>query len=117
EDQWRCVVALEEVENPGSYAFELTGGSFPVPGFVVRTGDRLFAYVNVCPHAGRHLQWAPHRFLTKDLRNIICSAHGAIFEIDTGLCVAGPCLGESLRPLATRVVEGQVAVALPHFKN
>ena len=114
---WQKVCEVGEIENPGSYAFELSGGNFPIPGFLVRNGETIFAYVNVCPHLGRHMQWAPHRFLTKDLQNIICAAHGAVFEIDTGLCVGGPCLGDSLRSLSVRVRDSVIEVQRPDTKN
>jgi nitrite reductase/ring-hydroxylating ferredoxin subunit len=34
--------------------------------------------------------------------------HGALFEMDTGLCVAGPCEGMRLRALPVRVERGYV---------
>lgn len=117
DSDWQTVCSSAELEDPGSYAFELSGGSFPIPGFVVRQRDEVYGYVNVCPHLGRHLQWAPHHFLTKDKQNIICAAHGAVFEIDTGLCVGGPCLGDKLRPLAARIQGSQVQVQRPETKN
>jgi nitrite reductase/ring-hydroxylating ferredoxin subunit len=71
----------------------------------------VYAYVNVCPHAGRALNWKPGAFLTRQGNLIMCSAHGAIFEIETGICVAGPCPGARLRALAARVSGGLVDVA------
>jgi nitrite reductase/ring-hydroxylating ferredoxin subunit len=41
----------------------------------------------------------------------MCAAHGAIFEIETGICVAGPCPGARLRPLPVRLSSGLVDVA------
>jgi len=64
-----------------------------------RQGDRLQAWLNICPHAGRRLDWAPGRFLV-DQGRLVCAAHGASFELDKGLCVAGPCKGASLVPVA-----------------
>ncbi len=117
EQVWIEVCAFDEVENPGSYAFELSTDQFPVPGFLVRQGEDVFAYVNICPHAGRHLQWAPHHFLTNDKKNIFCAAHGAVFEIETGLCVGGPCLGAKLRPLEAKTREGKIEVLTPALKH
>ena len=34
--------------------------------------------------------------------------HGALFDVDTGDCVAGPCMGHGLRPLAIHVLSGYV---------
>lgn len=70
---------------------------------LVRRGAQVRAWLNVCPHAGRRLDWAPGRFLVSKERHLVCAAHGASFEMDAGVCVAGPCRGESLRavPLLT----------------
>ena len=62
---------------------------------VTRHGVAVCAYVNVCPHAGRRLDWAPGQFLIED-GYLICAAHGAMFTLGSGECVAGPCRGLSL---------------------
>ena len=108
--RWHTICAIEELEDPGAKGFAIEG-EWPLHGFVVRRGERVYAYVNACPHEGRSLQWKPDAFLTRDRRLIMCSAHGAIFEIETGLCVAGPCVGAHLRALPARIAGGLVDVA------
>jgi len=108
--RWHTICALDELENPGARGFVIPD-DWPVHAFVVRKGDRVYAYVNVCPHTGRSLHWKPDAFLTKDRNLIMCSAHGAIFEIETGICVAGPCPGARLHALPVRVSGGLVDVA------
>ncbi len=66
---------------------------------VRREGERLQAWLNICPHAGRRLDYAPGQFLL-DQGRLVCAAHGASFELEGGRCVAGPCKGASLVPLA-----------------
>ena len=78
--------------------------------FAVRRGDKVFVYVNSCPHIGMPLEPLPHRFLDARRQNIVCSAHGARFRIEDGVCVSGPCLGEALEAVAARIVGGQVVV-------
>ncbi len=73
---------------------------------VVRRDGQLHAYRNLCPHAGRFLNWAPGRFLF-DGGRLVCAAHGATFEVDSGLCVEGPCRGSSLVPVAVTVLDDQ----------
>ena len=69
--------------------------------FIVRRGDRLFAYRDACPHwEGTPLPWRKDAYLSGDGRRIVCSAHGAQFDIETGICTLGPCLGQSLTPVA-----------------
>lgn len=67
---------------------------------LLRRGDAVKAWLNLCPHAGRRLDWAPGKFLVSKDGRLVCAAHGASFELDAGLCVAGPCRGESLRAVA-----------------
>ena len=78
----------------------------PYFGFVVKKNEEFYAYANSCPHQGRMLQWKPDTFLTKDLSKIMCAAHGANFEIESGLCIAGPCLGQRLKALDCCVIQG-----------
>lgn len=77
-------------------------------GFVVRKGDAVFAYVNRCPHAGHPLDWQPDRFLTPDNSLIACASHGALFEMTTGACVAGPCMGRGLQRIEVKLENGCV---------
>ena len=104
---------LNELPDPGCREFQIGEGDWPFKGFVVRQGERVFAYQNYCVHVGHPLNWMPDGFLTKDKSNIICSSHGALYEIDSGLCVAGPCMGKKLHPVEVRVEKGEIIVRGP----
>ena len=78
--------------------------------FAVRRSSEVFVYVNSCPHLGTSLDWAPDRFLTADSAFIVCATHGALFGIEGGLCVHGPCLGDRLEAVPLQIVEGLVLV-------
>lgn len=67
-----------------------------------RRGGSMQAWLNICPHAGRRLDYAPGRFLLSD-GLLVCAAHGASFELEQGECVGGPCRGASLRAVAVRI--------------
>lgn len=69
---------------------------------VRRVGDKISAWLNICPHAGRRLDYAPGKFLLSN-GQLICAAHGATFELAAGQCVAGPCRGASLRAVSTHL--------------
>ncbi len=101
---------LVDLDDPGARGFRFGAEGRPREGFVVRRGQQAWAWLNVCPHAGRQLNWKPDAFLTRDGSRIMCSAHGATFEPDTGLCVAGPCPGRRLTPIPCEVVAGEVIV-------
>ena len=44
-----------------------------------RQGDVVQAWLNICPHAGRRLDYAPGKFLL-DQGRLVCAAHGASFN-------------------------------------
>ncbi|MET0892807.1 MAG: Rieske (2Fe-2S) protein [Pseudoxanthomonas sp.] len=75
-----------------------------------RSGSSVRAWLNVCPHAGRRLDWAPGKFLKSKEGHLVCAAHGASFELAGGTCIAGPCRGDSLRAIAVEVREGEVVL-------
>ena len=104
---------LDEIEDPGCREFQIGDGDWPFRGFVVRRGDEVFAYQNYCVHVGHPLNWIPNGFLTKDRSAIICASHGALYEIESGLCVGGPCVGKSLHRVDAEVQDGVVFVTGP----
>jgi nitrite reductase/ring-hydroxylating ferredoxin subunit len=77
---------------------------------VLRLGEAVHAYLNICPHAGRRLDWAPGKFLLSK-GALVCAAHGASFMAASGVCIGGPCRGQSLRTVPVRVVDGEVWLA------
>jgi nitrite reductase/ring-hydroxylating ferredoxin subunit len=75
---------------------------------LLREGSQVRAWFNVCPHAGRRLDWAPGKFLLTKTGHLVCAAHGATFELQGGQCLSGPCRGQALRAVAVDVRDGQV---------
>lgn len=75
-----------------------------------RDGQQVRAWLNVCPHAGRRLDWAPGKFLKSREGHLVCAVHGATFELVNGDCIAGPCRGDALRSVAVEVRDGQVVL-------
>ena len=110
-DLERVICRLSDLEAHGARAFTVGGGDWPLRGFVVRAGDAVRGYVNCCPHAGHPLNLLPDRFLSPDGTLILCTAHGALFEKGNGYCVAGPCAGRSLTPVALEIKQGWVLLA------
>jgi nitrite reductase/ring-hydroxylating ferredoxin subunit len=87
--------ALAESKSLG---FELDGLKL----LVVRRSWHVYAYRNRCPHRGVALEWHTHQFLDQSASLIQCATHGALFLIESGECVAGPCAGQSLQALSCR---------------
>ncbi len=110
------ICAADDIEPGSARAFSLSriteaGEHRPFPIVVVRThANDYYGYVNACPHQGIWLNVGAGEFFTADRAFLKCGRHGAKFEIDTGLCVDGPCDGESLKPGALAVAGGDVCL-------
>jgi nitrite reductase/ring-hydroxylating ferredoxin subunit len=102
---------LAELSVTGCREFHLGGGDWPLRGFVVRAGSDVRAYVNRCPHQLFRMNFLPDDLLTADRRYILCEMHDALFEKNSGLCIAGPCLGRSLWALPIEVEAERVLLA------
>jgi nitrite reductase/ring-hydroxylating ferredoxin subunit len=110
------VCAAGSIEPGAAKAFSLSrvtesGEQRPFPIVVVRTGaDSYMGYVNACPHQGTWLNIGSGEFFSRNRAFLRCGRHGATFEIETGLCVDGPCSGQSLEPIALAVIDGEVCL-------
>ncbi len=102
----------EDIADPGSRAFEIGEGHQQKSLFVVHKDGQFTAYLNRCPHTGVNLDWQEHQFLNMDNLYIQCSTHDALFEIDSGKCIAGPCVGDALDPVKLMIRDGIISVNL-----
>lgn len=103
--------ALDEIADPGAKGFKFRHGDQLFAGFVVRRGETVTGYVDQCPHVGLPMDAAPDRYLTRENDLILCGAHGALFRIETGTCIAGPAWGKALEPWPVEVAGGKVRAA------
>lgn len=79
-----------------SRGFSLAGRSL----LAIRRQGQVYLYRNRCPHRGIALNWTADAFLDDSASLIRCAHHGALFLIESGECVSGPCEGEALQALA-----------------
>lgn len=93
-----------EVTEGQSKGFEREGQRL----LAIRKEGTLYVYQNRCPHRGIHLEWLPDQFLDSSGSLIQCATHGALFLIDSGECVAGPCAGQALRALPCTEQDGTI---------
>ncbi|MGE7958408.1 Rieske (2Fe-2S) protein [Pseudomonas sp. NPDC089530] len=87
-----------DLADASSRGFVLDGQKL----FAVRRNQQVYVYLNRCPHRGVNLEWRPDQFLDRSASLIQCATHGALFLIESGECVAGPCAGESLVAIPCR---------------
>ncbi|PTQ87847.1 Rieske (2Fe-2S) protein [Agitococcus lubricus] len=73
---------------------------------VVRRGVEVYCYLNSCPHIGIGLNFQPDVFMDLSQRYLLCANHGALFRIEDGYCVRGPCSGQSLKKMTLSVENG-----------
>ena len=91
---------LEDIPDGGSAVFRDPKAGAEYSLMSVRRDGRVFVYVNSCPHIGAPLDFVTGRFLNVERTHILCSNHGALFRIEDGHCVDGPCRGDSLEAVA-----------------
>lgn len=106
-----ALIALDSIADGGFAETEAAIDGDAESVILHREGQDVRAWLNICPHAGRRLDWAPGQFLKSREGLLVCAAHGASFELRLGECVAGPCRGEALRAVPVEVRDGQVWLA------
>ena len=75
---------------------------------VINLGEQVFVYRNRCPHLDKTLNSQAQQFLDKHNNFILCVNHSALFTIDQGLCIQGPCKGQYLQKVASTVIGQQL---------
>lgn len=83
---------LSDLSEGASKGFDVDGRKL----FAVMKYGKITLYENHCPHLGIQLEWMPDQFLDRDKSLIQCAMHGALFRIEDGLCISGPCIDRSL---------------------
>ena len=75
------------------------------------TGQAVWGYVDRCPHMGLPLAQVLDDYLTPDGGLIACSWHSALFDMATGQCRGGPCVGSALTPWPVVVEDDRLVTA------
>lgn len=105
----KALCRLDEIADGGAVARDVPSSTGVFSLILVRHGERVVAFINECPHAGRRLDFAPGRFLFED-GYLVCAAHGAMFRSDTGESPIGICKGTGLRRFPVVVSDGEVCL-------
>jgi len=99
---------ITDIPENGSKGFTCNGEKF----FAVKKQNTVYIYKNFCPHIGVALEWIEDEFLDSSGTMIQCANHGALFVIESGACVAGPCSGQKLRAVNFSIAEDIICVAI-----
>jgi nitrite reductase/ring-hydroxylating ferredoxin subunit len=89
----------QDVPEYQTRSFKVSVDNDELDGFVLKQDGQIRAYLNHCPHLGIPLNWQPDDFMSLEQTHIQCATHGALFNLEDGHCVAGPCAGQSLTAL------------------
>ena len=90
---------LSELAPREAKTITFTEGTLRFQMFIQRWDDDVYAYKNSCPHVRLPLDYRPGRFLDIENKYLHCANHGALFRVDDGKCVKGPCKGKYLTPI------------------
>ena len=56
-------------------------------------------YLNECRHLPIPIDMGSKRYLTQNKQHLLCGTHGALYRLDDGVCVTGPCLSLALESI------------------
>ena len=87
---------IDEIPDCDSRGLTIEHAGLELKLLLVRQKNRIYCYRNRCPHMGVNLDWVEHQFLDNSGELIQCATHGALFRIDSGDCISGPCYGQKL---------------------
>lgn len=106
-----AVCQLSDIADGGARGFVTRVGDKQRNVVAARKGERVYIYINLCPHSGHLLDIVPDRFFGPDApEHLRCGVHGALFQIEDGYCTSGPCDGDSLQSVPAEVRDGMVYV-------
>lgn len=83
-------------ESGRGVRFPVRSGHASETGFVIRYRGVVYGYLNRCAHVPIELDWTPGVLFDTTGSYLICATHGALYDPQTGQCVAGPCAGRRL---------------------
>lgn len=112
---WGLLCRVEDVAEGQAW------GGLPTPGaarkvIVLRHHGVFHGWLDACPHYenGTPMAWKSGAYLNGSGTRLACHSHGAEFDMATGECVLGPCLGRSLTRVELPVADdGSIFAATP----
>jgi nitrite reductase/ring-hydroxylating ferredoxin subunit len=105
---------LHELPDGGAREFRFGPEAEPFRMVVLRSGERVFGYLNKCPHFGVALNVKPDQFTLFEHTYLYCCVHTAQFRFEDGYCEDGPCAGDSLTPVPVELDGERVCIAREH---
>lgn len=104
----QAICNINDIPEDGCKGFSINSQNRELDIFILKRSGKLYAYRNHCPHTGANLNWQPDVFMDYDDLYIQCTIHGARFEVETGLCVWGPCVNQSLMKIKFQIIDNNI---------
>jgi nitrite reductase/ring-hydroxylating ferredoxin subunit len=95
----RVVADVRRLGEMAGVRFTLRLEGIERPAFAIKRRGRFYAFLNVCRHQSRELDFGDAHFFDESADALVCCHHGARYHPETGECVAGPCAGAKLTML------------------
>ncbi len=109
----RIFIAKRKLKELTTFTFQFRVRGKVFQGFVVRKNGRFFAYQNLCRHLPITLDLNDNKIVDQCQKYLQCHMHGAQYEIETGFCIAGPCIGASLIRLEIKEEAKRLVILIP----
>jgi len=109
----KVFIPKSKIKELSTFPFEFRVRGKIFYGFVVKKNGGFFAYQNLCRHLPITLNVDDGQLLDHDKNFLQCRMHGAQYEIETGHCVAGPCVGANLFKLEMEEETSRLVVHIP----
>lgn len=107
------IIPFSEFRKKKYSTFEIKSKKNIFKGVVFEKEGKFFAYHNLCQHLPVALNFNSDQILTQNEKLIQCQMHGALYEIESGVCTEGPCKGQKLTPLPFEERENAIVISIP----
>jgi nitrite reductase/ring-hydroxylating ferredoxin subunit len=101
---------LEDIPDGDAKEYVFGRGTTVFSMFVVRRGEKVYGYLNLCPHYSSALNYRAGEFLNEDKSLIRCTSHFSEFRIEDGYGVKGAAERCWLDPVPVRVKDGMIVI-------
>lgn len=99
---------LDDIEDGHTRRAIFPGQSNQQTMILVRDGERAYAFENLCPHYNLPLDFKGDDFKHPERNLIRCKNHQALFRMNDGVCVEGPCKGKRLKVVEIEVIDRRI---------
>ena len=102
---------LDGIPDGDAKEFVFGRGTTVFSMFVVRRGESVYGYLNICPHYSSPLNYRAGEFLSEDKRFIRCTMHFSEFRVEDGYGLTGAAERCWLDPVPVHVENDQIVIS------